>query len=126
LLVTRITSDPSYFADFLPSQIIGGAGIGLCLPALTGIAVAGLPPARLATGIGVQTMFRQIGAALGVAIWVATVSGAASLRSADDFRAGWVLIAAAALGSGLVLAATVIVRRPATITQAPTAKIPEG
>jgi len=115
-ILSRLGSDPSYLLGFLPAQIVGGAGIGLILPALTAIAVAELPPARLATGIGVQTMFRQIGAALGVAIWVATVGGAAALRSVDDFRPGWVFLAVMALASGLVLLATVSIRRPVANT----------
>jgi len=114
--LTLLGSDPSYLLGFLPAQIVGGAGIGLTLPALTAIAVAELPPTRLATGIGVQTMFRQIGAALGVAIWVATVGGAAALRSVDDFRPGWVFLAVMALASGLVLLATVSIRRPVANT----------
>jgi len=100
--LTLLGSDPSYLLGFLP--------------ALTAIAVAELPPTRLATGIGVQTMFRQIGAALGVAIWVATVGGAAALRSVDDFRPGWVFLAVMALASGLVLLATVSIRRPVANT----------
>ncbi len=120
-LTTHLGSEPSYFRDFLPGQLIGGTGIGLALPALTAIAVAGLLPARLATGVGAQTMFRQIGAALGVAAWVATVGGAATLRSVGDFLPGWGLIAVAGSASGLVLFAT-HAPRPSVVAAGPEAR----
>ena len=52
-------------------MLIGGSGVGLALPAFTIAATSTLPPQKLATGIGAQTMFRQIGATLGVASFVA-------------------------------------------------------
>ena len=54
-------------------MLIGGSGVGLALPAFTIAATATLPPAKLATGIGAQAMFRQIGATLGVAAFVAVL-----------------------------------------------------
>jgi EmrB/QacA subfamily drug resistance transporter len=105
--VRRLGAEAELFAAFLPGQLVGGIGVGLALPALTRIAVAGLPPDRLATGIGVQTMFRQVGAAIGVAIWVATIGGAA-LSSVADFRPGWVAGVAMSMSAGVLILATTL------------------
>lgn len=107
--LTRLGADPDFVADYLPGQLIGGAGVGLMLPALTATAVSTLPPARLATGLGVQTTFRQIGSALGVAVWVALVE---SPTGVDAFDAGFVLMGAGPVAAGVaMLAATA--RKPA-------------
>ena len=73
LWIALIGLEPDYWARFFPAMLIGGSGVGLALPAFTIAATATLPPAKLATGIGAQTMFRQIGATLGVAAFVAVL-----------------------------------------------------
>ena len=50
-----------------PRPLIGGAGVGLVIPTLTGAGASSLAPERFATGAAVLTMGRQIGSALGVA-----------------------------------------------------------
>jgi hypothetical protein len=90
-------------------MLIGGSGVGLALPAFTIAATSTLPPAKLATGIGAQTMFRQIGAALGVATFVAVLgvpTPATVISAYNDTR--WFLIAAAT-AAALALA---FIRRP--------------
>lgn len=71
LWVALIGLDPTYWTRFFPAMLIGGSGVGLALPAFTIAATSTLPPHKLATGIGAQTMFRQIGATFGVAAFVA-------------------------------------------------------
>jgi hypothetical protein len=71
LFIALVGLHPSYLAAFLPGMLIGGAGVGLALPSFTIAATRTLKPQLLATGIGAQTMFRQIGGALGVAALVA-------------------------------------------------------
>ena len=95
--------EPDYVVDFLPGMLIGGAGVGLVLPSFTVAAAATLPPARLATGIGAQTMFRQVGAALGVSAFVAILGTPARdqvLGAFDDTR---IFMVAAAAAGALVL-----------------------
>jgi EmrB/QacA subfamily drug resistance transporter len=94
--------DPHYLGRYLPGMLLGGTGIGLILPAFTTLAASTLPETRLSTGIGVQTTFRQIGAALGLAAFVAMV-GDASLATTSDYRDPWLFMAIAAAGSGLIL-----------------------
>ena len=100
--ITQIGDAPAYLSEFLPGMVIGGAGVGLVIPTLTGAGASSLPPERFATGAAVLTMGRQIGSALGVAVLVA-VLGTAS--TAADFQAAWLIIAAGALGAGIALAA---------------------
>jgi EmrB/QacA subfamily drug resistance transporter len=111
--IWRIGLEPSYWADFLPGMLIGGMGVGLVLPSFTMAAAATLPPARIATGIGAQTMFRQIGGALGVAAFVAILGTPAHdevLGAFDDTR--WFMVAAA-IATAVALMGIVSPRRTA-------------
>ena len=72
-----------------PGSSIGGAGVGLMIPTLTGAGASSLPPERFATGAAVLTMGRQIGAALGVAVLVAVLGTAT--RNAADFHSAWLI-----------------------------------
>ncbi len=100
--VTHLTGTPRYAADFLPGMLIGGVGVGLMIPSLTGAVAATLAPSRLATGIAVQTTGRQIGSALGFAILVAVLG---TPHTAGDFRAAWELMILASLLAGATLVA---------------------
>jgi EmrB/QacA subfamily drug resistance transporter len=120
-LWTRLGAEPQYLTGYLPGQIVGGAGVGLILPAFTAAAVATLPPERLATGIGAQTTFRQIGAALGVAAWVALVGTPSRPEAISAFGHGWLLMAAcAAVGGAALLPLTRTASTPAR------AEVPAG
>jgi EmrB/QacA subfamily drug resistance transporter len=100
--LAALGDDPHYLRRYLPGLLLGGAGIGLILPAFTTLAASTLPEARLSTGIGVQTALRQIGAALGLAAFVAIV-GNASLASKSNYDGPWLFMAIAAASAGLVL-----------------------
>ena len=90
-------------------MLIGGVGVGLALPAFTIAATSTLTPNKLATGIGAQTMFRQIGATLGVATFVAILGTPTAGTVIDAYNnTRWFMIAAAA-AAALALA---LIRRP--------------
>src|SRR5712691_11504523 len=74
LWYARIQAAPAYVTHLLPSQLLGGAGVGLTIPALLGAGSASVPPARFGTGSGILNMARQIGTVLGVAGLVAILS----------------------------------------------------
>jgi EmrB/QacA subfamily drug resistance transporter len=80
--------------------IPSGIGVGLTLPTLMGFGTAALPASSFATGSGVINMVRQIGFAVGVAIFVATVGspGSAEAQMAAFRYAWWVMAAITALG----------------------------
>jgi EmrB/QacA subfamily drug resistance transporter len=103
LWLTFVGVQPDYFSHFLPSMLIGGVGVGLALPAFTIAATRVLPPQLLATGIGAQIMFRQIGGTLGVAAFVAILG----TPTASDVMTGydatrWFMLATT-LTAGLAL-----------------------
>jgi EmrB/QacA subfamily drug resistance transporter len=78
--------------------VIIGIGVGLTFPSLMGAGTAALPPASFATGSGVLNMTRQTALAVGVALFVAIVSGphtAAGRLTA--FEHGWWIMAAVTL-----------------------------
>jgi EmrB/QacA subfamily drug resistance transporter len=102
-LIVQTGNTPAYLSEFLPGMAIGGAGVGLMIPTLTGAGASSLPPERFATGAAVLTMGRQIGAALGVAVLVAVLGTSAS--SAADFHSAWLITVAGGLSAGLLLAA---------------------
>jgi len=113
----HLGAQPHYVSDFLPGMLIGGIGVGLVIPSLTGAVAATLPPERLATGIAVQTTGRQLGSALGFAILIAVLG---TPHSAADFRGGWRFMLLASLLAGISLLA--VGRAPAP---APAARMAE-
>ena len=75
--------------------IPSGIGVGLTLPTLMGVATAKLPASSFATGSGVVNMVRQIGFAVGVAIFVAIVGTHGSVQEhIAAFRLAWWVMAA--------------------------------
>jgi MFS family permease len=101
--VTHTGAQPDYVSDFLPGLIIGGAGVGLVIPTITGAGASSLPPQRFATGAAVLTMGRQIGVALGVAVLVAILSGTGT--DLTGFHAGWLAGVGGALAAAVAFAA---------------------
>ena len=92
--ITQTGDRPHFLSEFLPGNMITGAGVGLVIPTLTGAGASSLAPERFATGAAILTMGRQIGAALGVAILVAVLgSGGASAAAFPTTRrvtaSGW-------------------------------------
>jgi drug/metabolite transporter superfamily protein YnfA len=108
-LIWQLGTGPDYLGAFLPSQIVAGMGIGLMLPSFTAAAVSTLASERLATGIGVQTTFRQIGTALGIAAWVAIVGTPSPRHVLDAFDHGFAFVAACAAAAGLTMAVVAVV-----------------
>lgn len=113
----RLGLTPDYAGAFLPGQLLTGAGVGLSIPAFTAIAVAAVGPARIATAIGISAMFRQVGAAVGVAAFVAIVATPTHTDALAAYRHGWLFMAgAAAVGAVLMFATRLTTPTPATPT----------
>ena len=106
---TRLGLSPHYLTRLLPSQIVGGAGIGLAMPSFTAIAVGSVHPARISTAIGISSMFRQLGGALGIAAFVAILGTPARDDALIAFRHGWVFMAAACIAGALGMLAAHLV-----------------
>ena len=100
LVLLLADTTPDWASELLPGLVLTGIGVGLVLPSLNSAAAASLPPARFATGAAVVTMSRQLGIALGVAVFVAVLGTPAPGAVLDAFQAGWQFqIAAALLGA---------------------------
>jgi MFS family permease len=94
-VVVAAESTPDFLGVWLPYGVVGGAGIGLGLPALIGATAAGLPPGRFATGMALATTARQLGAVIGVALLVAVVGTPAPADAVAAYHAGFALCAGA-------------------------------
>ena len=102
LAVHRIGIHPAYATELLPSQFLGGAGVGFALPTIISSATADLPAERTATGSAVVNMSRQVGAVLGVSILVAILGTPVSAAAAHTaFQHGWAACGVAGLLSAI-------------------------
>jgi EmrB/QacA subfamily drug resistance transporter len=102
---THMALAPNYAGTMLPSQLVGGAGVGLVLPTLSAAATGPLPAERFATGTAVLGMSRQLGSALGVAALVAIVGTPSAAAAVGAFAGGWTFMIIASACAGLVLLA---------------------
>jgi EmrB/QacA subfamily drug resistance transporter len=82
--------DPAYAAVVLPSMLLWGVANALIQPSLFASAGAA-PPAELASGSAVLATARQLGSALGVAIFVA-VLGTHPATSLAGFDRAWAVV----------------------------------
>jgi EmrB/QacA subfamily drug resistance transporter len=99
--MTHVGTTPHYATDFLPGWLIGGVGVGLTIAPLSSAAASSLSPARFATGTGVFTMARQLGSAIGVAVFVAVLGSPAPGHAVAAFQHSWAVMAGASLAGGL-------------------------
>jgi EmrB/QacA subfamily drug resistance transporter len=106
LFALRTGVHPSFAADFLPANILGGAGIGLTFAAFGSAAVAELPRNRYATGGAINNCIRQIGAVLGISALIVLLGTPSPAHALHVFHRAWTLMAltgavAAVLGLAL-------------------------
>jgi len=117
---------PNYVGDVLGSLILTGIGVGLTLPVLMATASASLPPASFSTGGAVVNMLRQVGLAIGVAVFIAVLgspeSPAATLAA---YQRGWTVTAAIALAGGIVGLLLLVSRRRA-VAEVPAVAVGRG
>jgi EmrB/QacA subfamily drug resistance transporter len=106
--VIHMGAHPRYVAAYLPGTALTGIGIAFILPTLTSTALIAVPTSRLAAGAGINSMIRQLGAVLGVALFVAIIGSPAPSAAITAFHHGW---AFAASSSALAALATVALRQ---------------
>src|SRR4051812_36410071 len=87
VFLTGLGTDHAYLAVYLPATLLTGTGVGLSFAGFSSAAVAGLPPARFATGSAIASCFRQLGAVLGISVLIALVGSTPGL--AEFHRAYW-------------------------------------
>ena len=91
--------EPSPWFPFTPIMFFLGIGLGSTFPALSACTVMRLPQTRFAVGGAINNTFRQVGAAVGVAL-VVTVQTAT--EGIEGFRNGWKVAIAFALAAAFV------------------------
>jgi hypothetical protein len=115
-------SEPNYFVAILPGLLLTGIGVGPTIPNISTAGVASLPKGRYATGSAVLSMSRQIGAAIGVAIFVAILGKPGPGEVLSAFERGWVACGALGLSAGLVCLSMGVIY-PAVVSRRSTAAL---
>ncbi|MDH6630316.1 MFS family permease [Streptomyces sp. LBL] len=103
LLAAGVGASPHWATHWLPAVLLTGAGIGLTLPVQAGAAVASLPDHRSGTGSAVSQSFRQLGAVLGISLFVAVVGDSGPAQAVGAFQHVWWVFGALGLVSGLIV-----------------------
>ncbi|MCA6914642.1 MFS transporter [Pectobacterium versatile] len=83
-------SEPDYLVAYLPGLLLTGAGAGIGQTGFLAGGTAALPEKQYATGTGMINTARQIGAAVGVSVFVAV---AGTSLYADQYSLAWLLMA---------------------------------
>jgi EmrB/QacA subfamily drug resistance transporter len=68
LLLMRGLTASSHWTVLLPGFIVAGAGVGMVNPALASTAIGVVPPQRSGMASGINSTFRQVGIATGIAV----------------------------------------------------------
>ena len=101
-LATQIGISPHWLREVLPFSLLTGLAIGMTLPVQSAAAVATLPPSRYALGSAINSSFRQLGAVLGISLFVAILGTPSPATVLEAFRHVWWTLGALGLASGAV------------------------
>ena len=99
--VERVGVKPAFLSEWLPGMVILGIGAGTLFPNLSGAAVASAPGEGFATATGLNSVSRQVGAALGVALVVAIIGTPSPLQALGAFDHAWTFGAVCLIIAGL-------------------------
>jgi EmrB/QacA subfamily drug resistance transporter len=103
LLALRVGAHPHWATHLLPASLLTGLGIGLTLPVQSAAAVQSLPPGRFAIGSAINSSFRQLGAVLGISLFVAVLGTPGAGGATAAFHRVWWTFAVLGLVSVLAL-----------------------
>jgi NTE family protein len=87
--VERAGTTPDFAGQWLPGMVLLGIGAGTLFPNLSGVAVASTPGQSFSTATGINSVARQIGAALGVAVAVAIIGAPTPATAHAAFAHAW-------------------------------------
>ena len=99
--VERVGTTPAFLSQWLPGMVLLGIGAGTLFPNLSGAAVASAPGESFATATAMNSVARQVGAALGVALIIAILGTPSPLEVMDAFDNAWIFGAACLFAAGL-------------------------
>jgi EmrB/QacA subfamily drug resistance transporter len=107
---TTLGTGPDFLGGWLPGMLILGVGAGLTFPTLSGAAVGSVPGPRFAVATSLNSVARQLGAALGVAVLIAILGTPTPLQALHSFEHGW-LFAGGCFLVGSIACLALVVRR---------------
>jgi NTE family protein len=107
---TALGASPDFLGGWLPGMLILGIGAGLTFPTLSGAAVGSVPGPRFAVATSLNSVARQLGAALGVAVLIAILGTPSPLQALHHFEHGW-LFAGGCFLVGSIACLALVVRR---------------
>jgi EmrB/QacA subfamily drug resistance transporter len=99
--VERVGTMPDFTGQWLPGMVLLGIGAGTAFPNLAGAAVAAAPGSSFATATGMNSVARQVGAALGVAVAVAIIGVPTPANAFAVFHGAWTFGAICLFAAGL-------------------------
>jgi len=99
--VRQVGVTPDFVGEWLPGMVLLGIGAGTLFPNLSGTAVASAPGGSFATATGMNSVARQIGAALGVAFVVAIIGTPTPATAHAAFQDAWTFGAVCLFVAGL-------------------------
>jgi NTE family protein len=105
---TTLGVHPDFLGGWLPGMVILGAGAGLSFPTLSGAAVGSVPGPRFAIATSLNSVARQLGAALGVAVLTAILGNPTPLQALHAFRHGWLFACGCFLAGSLACLGLVV------------------
>jgi EmrB/QacA subfamily drug resistance transporter len=111
-------STSNFWGGWVPSALLGGAGIGLGLTCLSTIAAATVTPLKFAAGLGMTLTVRQLGGALGVAGLAAIISSSAVPGSVASFHHVYLAATVVCVLCAVSVAGLLLVLRPAAAAAA--------
>jgi len=115
---TTLGVRPDFLGGWLPGMLILGVGAGLTFPTLSGAAVGSVPGPRFAVATSLNSVARQVGAALGVAVLIAIIGTPTALQALHAFEHGWLFAGGCFLAGALACSALVVQRASASDTLA--------
>src|SRR4051794_12069649 len=121
LLVTVVGPTPDFVGQWLPIMALLGIGAGATLPTFGAAAVAAAPGERFATATAVNSVARQVGAVLGVALLVAVIGTPNPHDPSallDAFDRGWTFAGACLCAAALLAWTLGRIVRPAEASAA--------
>ena len=121
LLITVVGPTPDFVGQWLPIMCVLGVGAGATLPTFGAAAVAAAPGGRFATATAINSVARQLGAVLGVALLVAVI-GTPNPKDPqavlDAFDRGWSFAGACLAAAALLVWTMGRITRPAEASAA--------
>jgi NTE family protein len=107
---TTLGAHPDFLGHWLPGMVILGVGAGLSFPTLSGAAVGSVPGPRFAVATSLNSVARQLGAALGVAVLTAILGNPSPLQALHAFQHGWLFAGGCFLAGSLACLGLVVAR----------------